>query len=604
MHGVANRIEKLSADPRLRRVMNHVPQEIGTGTWTGEDTSTTATYSAHLDFLDLLDEDVVVLLDTGGLRSESRRVLTLLVLSKLWTALRRRTRTHTDDEAADALPLVNLYLEEAADVAQSGIVTDLLSQSRSFGLSVTLAMQFPGQLESADTEAYSEVLNNVGTLVVGNVGEDRRLSRRLATDAMDRHAVGARLRRLKRGEWLVSLPGEFGDAPPRPFQVASSPLPPGHPEGSMPLTPALERNVPDMVNDVETRTAHEIGVRVERGDDAERAPEVDESRTPHSATLRMDSSLPHTSRFPKQISYDEAAHTVSCDACSSRYEPTTSGVKQALECCASLEQVDRSTFPVCDVPVKLSPQERREQELTDRQLFFLQVVFSAAQGRFDAEWEYDVVRDSMTDLRKDVGIDTDAVDELIDGGYLTKDCIRPHLLYSVTAKGREAINESHREGVTYGHLLGDLSESTEHVLWVELGRRLLERRFVESTDSRATAAHSYYEIDGHRIDAVAVTADDEIVAAVEAERVNNDLAESAPEDFDAMAALDLEEAIWIVRNREAAHEVMYALYDPASGRRRVEKTYSAKLNPREFTYNTDGLTDVLTRKMVQDDIEL
>ena len=207
LHGVTNRIEKLSDDPRLRQIVNHVPQSVGDASSTEADTSAAAAHGTHLDFLELLDEDVVILLDTGGLRAESRRVLTLLVLSKLWTALQRRRRLATQSTAqADDLPLVNLYLEEAADVAQSGLVTDLLSQSRSFGLSVTLAMQFPGQLAAADTEAYSEMLNNVGTLVIGNVGEDRRLARRLATDAMDWEAVGARLRRLERGEWLVTSP--------------------------------------------------------------------------------------------------------------------------------------------------------------------------------------------------------------------------------------------------------------------------------------------------------------------------------------------------------------------------------------------------------------
>ncbi|MEA5406134.1 hypothetical protein VB773_00105 [Haloarculaceae archaeon H-GB2-1] len=173
MQGVANRIEKIPADRRLARIFNHVPDQ---------DDDTT------FDLADVLDENAVVILDTGELRTEAQRVLALVVLSNLWTALRRRARRaggeeYESDATAD-LPLVNLYVEEAASVAVSDLLQELLAQSRSFGCSITLATQFPGQLRAQDEAVYRELLNNVSTYVTGNVAVDPQLTQRLATDDM------------------------------------------------------------------------------------------------------------------------------------------------------------------------------------------------------------------------------------------------------------------------------------------------------------------------------------------------------------------------------------------------------------------------------------
>ncbi|MFD1568937.1 ATP-binding protein, partial [Halolamina litorea] len=200
MQGVANRVEKIPIDQRLARIFNHVPED-------GDP---------HFDLAEYLNEDVVIILDTGGLRNEAQRVLTLVVLSNLWTALRRRSQRSQGDQ-----PLVNLYIEEAASVAVSDLLKQLLSQSRSFDCSMTLAMQFPAQLKSQNHDVYEELLNNISTFVAGNVAVDRLLARRLATDEMDAVAVGNRLRALRRGQWLVSLPAAFDSPEPRPFLVRS-----------------------------------------------------------------------------------------------------------------------------------------------------------------------------------------------------------------------------------------------------------------------------------------------------------------------------------------------------------------------------------------------
>ncbi|MFC7166886.1 ATP-binding protein [Halospeciosus flavus] len=212
MQGVANRMEKIPVDRRLARIFNHVPAD--------DD-------DPHFDLLDYLDETHVIIFDMGSLRSDAQRVLTLVVFSNLWTALRRRHRQYREMEAKSDmdLPLVNLFIDEAASVVTSDLLTDLLSQGRSFRCSVTLATQFPGQLKDQDQRVYEEILNNVSTFVTGNVAVDPLLAERLATDDMDATAVGNRLRALRRGQWLVNLPANFNEPEPRPFLVGSVSLP-------------------------------------------------------------------------------------------------------------------------------------------------------------------------------------------------------------------------------------------------------------------------------------------------------------------------------------------------------------------------------------------
>ena len=597
MQGVANRIEKIPLDDRLGQLFNHVPE--------GDD--------PHFELRDVIDEDAVVLLDTGGLRRESRRVVTLALLSQLWTALRRRQRssTHDGDHA-----LVNLYLEEAATVASSGLVTELLAQSRAFELSVTLAMQFPAQLRQSDAEAYAEVLNNVSTVVTGNVSVDADLKRRLATESMPPNEVANRLRALRRGQWFVSLPSEFGTPEPRPFLVESAPIPAGHHESDESLSGARRTAFEAAFDAVRDRTRLECGLdlnvnrfyRPDTGTETETKASVDAAATataeadpsPAEAQSPPGSLLAHTKRMPACVAYDEARHAVVCDSCDSRYDPTRAGLKRAIECCHSLERVDRDDVPVCSVSLKLSADERAQSRYSDAQLRFLQAVYAAHQRRFDPELEYDLLNDSMVRLREYVGVGTDEVERLLEDGLLAKDCTHPHVLYTVTPEGRAAAKIRHREGVAHGDGAGDLSESSLHVAMVELGRRYVQAAFVESDDSAAVEVSPYYDVADGRLDVAGLDADGEVVVAVEAERSNHDTLRAVPEDYDKMARHEPEAAIWIVENRDGGHDVLEALNEPGEGDPRVEKTYSRSSPPRRFSIDTAGLTDVYTFSYLRD----
>jgi DNA helicase HerA-like ATPase len=590
MQGVANRIEKVPVDRRLARVFNHVPN--------GDDPA--------FDLADVLDEDAVVVFDTGGLRSEAQRVLTLVVLSNLWTALKRRSRRGPDD--ADH-PLVNLYLEEAASVAVSELLSELLAQARGFDCSVTLSMQFPAQLRETDAGAYDELLNNVSTVVTGNVPVDRQLTRRLATDDMDPAAVGNRLRALERGQWLARLPAEFDEPEPRPFVVRSASPPAGHPASDQPLDEATQQAFADATAALRTRTRAEYGLTIDSPDvatdDGETAAAHDrQAETADAGLGRVDTALPHTKRLPTAIEYDADSHALHCGGCGNRYDPTSDGVRRAIACCHDLAAVDRADIPICDINLKLTREERAATEQTDRQLIFLQAVYNAQQLRYDSAVEYDLTRDSMLRLQEYVGIDTEAVQELLGTDLLRHDTDHPHRLFSVTADGRQLLGEGYRRGLDYGHGQGDLEESSQHVFAVEVARRYLDREYARDPESAVVAVQPYYDIDEQRrLDLAGLDADGEIVITVEAERINHDIREAVPSDFDKMAECDPDEALWIVMTRGGGHQVLAALNEPPDGEPRVEKTYSENTPPQQFRIDTPGLSAIYPVEYLRESLD-
>ncbi|MDZ7701647.1 MAG: hypothetical protein U5J98_06025 [Halobacteriales archaeon] len=229
MAGARTRVERIGLDRRLAPVFNHVP--------TSEHTD-----EPQFDFADFLDSDHVLVFDFGDMEAAAKRTLTLVLLSALWSALRARAANQTNTN--DDRPVVNLFLEEAASVCDTELVDTLLSQGRSFGLSVTLGLQFLGQLRTRSSRTYFEVLNETASFLCGNVAVDADLAAALATDAMPPAEVENRLRALGPGEWLVRLGAQFAEATPRTFLGTSLPAPPGHSASTEPLgAPKLPRSI-------------------------------------------------------------------------------------------------------------------------------------------------------------------------------------------------------------------------------------------------------------------------------------------------------------------------------------------------------------------------
>ena len=335
------------------------------------------------------------------------------------------------------------------------------------------------------------------------------------------------------------------------------------------------------------------------------APARAQPTTTRTASMATDDDhvLAFTNRFPDGVEYDGAAKAFSCTHCDRRYEISLDGLTTALECCYGLDRIDRDDIPLCSLSLKLSPEEQAATGYTLQQLYFLQAVYDAHQQRFDPEWEYDIIYDSMVRLQEYTGVDHEAVQTLINDGHLRIDGDLPHRLYTVTASGRELLNEAHKTGIAHGDGIGDLGESSLHVMMVELGRRYIDQAFVHDPDSPVEQAVTYYPAaDNTRLDAAGLDSDGRVIVTLEAERTNHDLLEAVPSDYDKMAALEPTTAIWLVEQRTAAHEVLRALNEPKHGPPRIEKSYSDSVPPQRFRIESPGLTEVHTIVYLRDSV--
>ncbi|QLC35528.1 DUF87 domain-containing protein (plasmid) [Halarchaeum sp. CBA1220] len=238
MGGVGNRLSAISDDTHLRRIFNNTEPQF--------------------DFRDVLDDDAVVLFDLGDLREDAARVMTGVILTNLADALQE---TEMDTQTRDEY-VVNLLIDEAASVAVSNIMNTLLEQGRSFDLSVGLSMQFPEQMAAeGGRKAYLNVLNNIGSPLVGKINVDRELAQAMAHEDMDTEEFTNRIRALPRGEWIASLPSPtFGETGPYPFSLEPLPIPDGHPESERPLTEREEAQFADALDVVHERTEQTFGV--------------------------------------------------------------------------------------------------------------------------------------------------------------------------------------------------------------------------------------------------------------------------------------------------------------------------------------------------------
>ncbi|WIV68789.1 conjugal transfer protein [Natrialbaceae archaeon AArc-T1-2] len=239
MGGVSNRLDYISQDEHLRRVFNNTEPQF--------------------DFRDVLDDRTVILFDLGGLRDESVKAMTGVILTELYNALRERgedLQQKPDDY------VVNLLIDEASSLAVSDILNTLLEKGRSFRLSMGLSLQFPEQLDvKGGREVYLNVLNDVGSPIIGKIAVDNEIANVMAHEDMDPSEFANRIRSLPRGEWIARLPSPtFGETGPEPFSLAPLPIPPGHSESDDPLTAREEQAFQNALERIHERADTEYGV--------------------------------------------------------------------------------------------------------------------------------------------------------------------------------------------------------------------------------------------------------------------------------------------------------------------------------------------------------
>ena len=239
MGGVGNRLSDISQDTHLRRIFNNTENQF--------------------DFRDVLDEQTVILFDLGDLRDEAARIMTGVILTNLEDALQEQNQ---DASERPEDYVVNLLIDEAASVAVSDIMNNLLEQGRSFRLSVGLSMQFPEQMEAeGGRKAYLNVLNNIGSPLVGKINVDRELAQAMAHEDMDTAEFANRIRSLPRGEWIANLPSpRFGETGPYPFSLDPLSIPAGHPESEQPFTDREEARFNEALTAIRDRADETFGV--------------------------------------------------------------------------------------------------------------------------------------------------------------------------------------------------------------------------------------------------------------------------------------------------------------------------------------------------------
>jgi DNA helicase HerA-like ATPase len=280
MNAVFNRLNYIREDEHLRKIFNNTEEKF--------------------DFRDHLYDDKVILFDLGDLRDDATMVMTGLILTNLWDALKEADRTSCTQghnsmadcrERAEKNGLdptdppcrepwgdnhrVNLIIDEAASVAVSSIMDKMLEQGRSFNLSVGLSMQFPEQMKGAGSDrTYKNVLNNVATKLIGKITLDEEIAKAMAHEGMDVTEFSNRIKALPRGEWIAQLPSPtFMETGPEPFSLQPLPIPAGHPESTNVLTEEANQRFDHFLeNQVHRRTRQEYGIVLDDAEEREKSP--------------------------------------------------------------------------------------------------------------------------------------------------------------------------------------------------------------------------------------------------------------------------------------------------------------------------------------------
>lgn len=238
MGAAANRLDKLVEHEHLYQMFTHVPE------W---DAEAEEYVGNAFDFREFVNEDAVILFDLGEFRAESQHALTMILLSNLWDAVQGRRGAgrslsggRSENGGTNDDTIVNMIIEEAAAVATSSLVYEqFIPQGRAFGVSLGLILQYPEQVAQYSTSdrAYTEILNNVKTKLIGNIATDAKLAESMAHENLSTTEFRNRVSRLPAGEWIAQLPSpHFGETGPAPFSLASLPIPEGHPESDAPLS--------------------------------------------------------------------------------------------------------------------------------------------------------------------------------------------------------------------------------------------------------------------------------------------------------------------------------------------------------------------------------
>lgn len=562
MQGAVTRVEHIYGSGYLRPLFDYNPED-------PDDA---------FRFDNYLQSNQLILFNLAGLPASGQKVVSNALLSLLWRALQRRHARLPPEELKQTL----LMIDEVPQLNIENRLSELLALSRGYALGLILLMQYPSQLQEAtkNDAAYDEILNNCQSLVLGRVPSDEGLVDRLSGVTMSTGELSNRLGNLPLNRWLFLPASPRGTGRIPPHTIADLPLPLGHPDAG----PEARHPNPDefaaAFAQARQRTEDELSIPPEPYDaDAIQnisAPgsELDQDTLAELQATNYETTLPLLDSLPGNAKFDPDRHAVMCDDCAATYPVTFDGVRDAIRCHGDLDSVSCEDIPPIELGLRLTADEIRKSPLTTLQHIALKIIYNMAAERY-CRCEIDLVTEPVQHVLSVFGIESDVLSTLEDEGYISRRKLHQHLFFSLTPDGRDAINESHRRGIDWGHCEGALSESLLHVTLVRGLERYMIEEFEDDPDCPVTEVIPYYELTdaeaekyglhgSTRIDVVGLTDDGDIWSVGEAELSNNDRASAAIEDYDQFAAINAEEAIWAVSSSSKGHEaVLQPLADPS-----------------------------------------
>lgn len=576
--GVKTRLSKLLQDPYLRSMCDSVDTD-------------------GFRMTDYLDEDVLIVLDVSALTPRAQQVVTHVILRHLWRGLEWRQASLAPGEDPAQ---VSLWIDEVPQLEIKQELSQLLAMGRGLGLSVVPMLQFPQQLQegTGGDRVFQELLNNIGSVLCGHLDTAPQLAETLATRQTPAADVRDLLRSCPDDRWVFSPAADRSlESKTSPLMVIDDPpLPPGHPDGSVPLSPKTRDAFERVWSECRQRTLTEFGVAPEgyRVIAAEQSADTNEIDRGLTHTLWLDSVT-----LPDGVGYSYDADQLYCTDCGTAYLPQFGKLQEALTHCRPASDPSTAELPVTDIGLAdVDPARVNTSALTLRELMFLRLI-ERAERRDIHPLEWDVTEESMLRLRNTVGLNADDQAAIVEDGYIAEQPDFRGAFYWLTPKGRNALDEIRGGNGPSGTQLGDPSESAAHIRLVEVAASVLES-LTEKADNPIENVERYWSHPDQRevIDVVAVDGEGTPCIAVEGERSTHDLPEAAAADYDAMAGLESTPALWIVPNRATGHKVVSALVEPADGTARLDMSpadiaaETTVLN--RYDFESAGCADIVT----------
>ncbi|MCO8242971.1 TraM recognition domain-containing protein [Haladaptatus sp. AB643] len=117
-----------------------------------------------IDFHDIINNDRIVIVSTPVENTDIKKMVTLGVMRNLWSAIQHRSY----EQASEPDPYFVLCDEFDTIASENLDIESMLARARSMRLSVTLASQYPSQL---DEDTRKSMLNNCDNLIAFSVND-------------------------------------------------------------------------------------------------------------------------------------------------------------------------------------------------------------------------------------------------------------------------------------------------------------------------------------------------------------------------------------------------------------------------------------------------